>query len=273
MKPSPGCAWRLSLALVSLAVAGGVAAAPELTVFAAASLKESMDDAAAAFQRETSEPVRVSYAASSALARQIERGAPADVFVSADTDWMDHLASRGLIDALSRRNLLGNRLVLVASRAGGGSDSSGVGSAPSFEPVRGVALPSVLAHGRIALARTTAVPAGRYARSALTSLGWWPALAPRLIETENVRAALMLVARGEVPFGIVYATDARAEPAVRVLAEFPAMSHPPIVYPAARVAASDHEGAAVFVRWLGSDAAMAIFRQRGFTAAGEGSAR
>lgn len=227
-----------------------------LTVFAAASLKESMDAAAAAFEAGTGTPVRVSYAASSALARQIEQGAPADVFVSADEDWMDALAKRQLIDARSRADLLGNRLVLVA---------------PASSDARPVALrkganllPLLGRDGRIALALTASVPAGKYARSAFTSLGMWDALQPRVAEAENVRAALLLVARGETPLGVVYASDARAEPRVRVLATFPAGSHPRIVYPVARVAASRQPQAAAFVQWLRAPQATAIFRRHGF---------
>ena len=227
-----------------------------LTVFAAASLKESMDLAAARYQRETGTPVRVSYAASSALARQIEQRAPADVFVSADRDWMDWLQQRRLIDAQTRSVLLGNTLVLVA-------------------PGRSTAQPLVLgaetdllallgARGRLSLAMTSSVPAGKYARAAFESMGHGHTLQPRVAESDSVRAALTLVARGEAPLGVVYGSDARAEPRVRVLATFPAGSHPDIVYPVARVAASRHPQAAAFVRWLDGDAASAIFRAHGF---------
>lgn len=262
---------RLFVALCTLGLvfASGVApaqkqaAAPEpaaaatatITVFAAASLKESFDEAAAAYQKATRQPVRVSYAASSALARQIEQGAPADVFVSADLDWMDYLSERKLIDETSRRNLLGNTLVLIA---------------PHSSPARPVALkPGVdllplLGDGRIALALTASVPAGKYARAAFTSLGAWDALQPKVAEAENVRAALMLVARGETPLGVVYGSDAKAEPKVRVLATFPADTHPPIVYPVARLSASKQRQAAAFVQWLQSPAAAAIFRRHGF---------
>jgi molybdate transport system substrate-binding protein len=251
--------WSRLLPLLMLfaGVLPGARAAdpPPLTVFAASSLKESLDEAAAAYRRRTGTQVNVSYAASSALARQIEQGAPADVFLSADQDWMDHLDRGGLINAPSRRDLLGNALVLIAPATDRGA------------PIalrRGVDLRPRLGRGRLAVAATASVPAGKYARAAFESFGAWPQLAPHLAETENVRAALMLVARGEAPLGVVYASDAQAEPRVRVLGRFPAGSHPPIVYPVARVRASTHPRSADFVRWLASPDAAAIFRRRGF---------
>ncbi len=228
-----------------------------LTVFAAASLKESMDEAAVAFRRDTGQEVRVSYAGSSALARQIERGAPADVFVSADVDWMDVLQSKGLIDAATRSALLGNTLVLVAPK-----DSAAHAIALDANTDL---LPLLGERGRIALALVDSVPAGRYARAAFDSLGMWEALRPRTAEAENVRAALLLVARGETPLGVVYGSDARAEPRVKVLATFPQRAHPPIVYPVAKVKASTHPQAAAFVRWLRAPAAREIFRKHGFS--------
>jgi len=248
------CLFALLLTLMSAGVLAA-GSAPPLTVFAAASLKESVDEAAADFQRASAKPVRVSYAASSALARQIEQGAPADVFVAADLEWMDYLQQRGLIDARGRRNLLGNTLVLVAPAAS---------RAEPLQLKSGVDLRPLLGDGRLALALIASVPAGKYARAAFLSLGIWAALQPRVAQAENVRAALMLVARGEAPLGVVYASDARAEPRVRVLAHFPASSHPPIVYPVARVAASRHPGAVRFGRWLQGPQARAIFRRHGF---------
>ena len=189
-----------------------------LTVFAAASLKESMDEAAAAYQAGTGQAVRVSYAASSALARQIEQGAPADVFVSADLDWMDRLQAQGLVDATTRSELLGNTLVLIAPAAS---------KAKPLALREGLDLRPLLGErGRIALGMVDSVPAGKYAKAGFESLGMWSALEPRVAGVENVRAALMLVARGEAPLGVVYACDARAEPRVRVLATFPTDSHP-----------------------------------------------
>ena len=236
--------------------AGDAAAtAPPLTVFAAASLKGAMDVAADAYGARTGQRVQVSYAASPALARQIEQGAPADVFVSADVAWMDWLQARQRVDAASRRALLGNTLVLVAPVD---ADTSAVDLAP------GVDLAARLHGGRLALASTAGVPAGRYAKSALQSLSLWDGVRAHLAETENVRAALMLVARGEAPLGVVYGSDALAEPAVRVVATFPADSHPPIVYPVARVARSTHPGTTAFLAWLQTPPAQAIFRAHGF---------
>jgi molybdate transport system substrate-binding protein len=255
------CLARLGVA-ACFAAAGLAAFAPAraaapLTVFAAASLKESMDAAALAFQRETGQAVRVSYAGSPALARQIEQGAPADVFVSADLDWMDELQSRGLIDAATRSALLGNTLVLVAPKDG---------AAPAMALDAGTDLLPLLGdRGRIALALVDSVPAGKYAKAAFTSLGMWDALQSRTAESESVRAALLLVARGETPLGVVYGSDARAEPRVRGLATFPEGSHPAIVYPVAKVKASRHPQAAAFVRWRHAPAAAAIFRQHGFS--------
>jgi molybdate transport system substrate-binding protein len=255
---------RFILGLCGLAALAAIAAPPDaaaaeapLTVFAAASLKESMDEAAAAYGAATGQRVRVSYAASSALARQIAQGAPADVFVSADREWMDSLQARGLVDAGSRSDLLGNRLVLVAPAAAG-AEPMALRQGLDLRPLLGT-------RGRIALGMVDSVPAGKYAKSGFEALGMWDAIAPRVAGVENVRAALMLVARGEAPLGVVYASDALAEPRVRVLATFPAGSHPPIVYPAARVAASRHPHATRFLRWLKDADARAIFRAHGFS--------
>lgn len=250
-------AWCCLLALILFA--GGLRAAEKsepLSVFAAASLKESLDEAAAAYQKASGQTVRVSYAASSALARQIEQGAPADVFLSADLEWMDYLQQRKLIDPATRRNLLGNTLVLVASAKG---NIAPVPLKPGVD-----LLPRLGQKGRIALGMTASVPAGKYAKASLTSLGVWKSLEPRVAEAESVRAALMLVARGETPLGVVYASDAKAEPKVRVVGIFPENTHAPIVYPVARIAASRNPRAAAFVRWLATPAASKIFRAHGF---------
>ena len=253
-------AFLHALGLCALLFAAGVQAqekAPPLTVFAAASLKEAMDEAGAAWQRQSGRDVRTSYAASSALARQVEQGAPADVFISADSDWMDYLQQRSLIDVATRRDLLGNTLVLVAPNQA---------KAKPLALRKGTdLLPLLGKDGRIALALTASVPAGKYAKAAFESLGMWTALQPRAAEAENVRAALLLVSRGEAPLGVVYGSDAQADPGVRVLATFPASSHPPIVYPVARITTSRNPQAAAFVRWLGSNEAAAIFRKHGFT--------
>lgn len=247
----PGLAALLVLALGQVSALG----ATPLTVFAAASLQESLDEAAAAYQKQTGTAVRVSYAASSTLARQIEQGAPARVFLPADEDWMDYLEQRGRIDPATRRDLLGNRLVLVAPRA------SATGPLDLAKPGT---LTAVLGkRGRLAMAHTATVPAGKYGRLALQELGHWPALQGRLAESDSVRSALMLVARGEAPLGIVYASDAQVEPRVRVVATFPAGSHPPVTYPVAAVAPASAP-ARDFVRWLASPAARAIFARRGF---------
>ena len=256
----PGFSLACLCALV-LACWASVASAADgtrtpLTVFAAASLKESLDEAATAYQNASGQTVRISYAASSALARQIEQGAPADVFLSADLEWMDYLQERKLIDPATRRNLLGNTLVLVAPASG---NIAPVALKPGVD-----LLPRLGENGRIALGLTASVPAGKYAKASFVSLGVWKSLEPRIAEAENVRAALMLVARGEAPLGVVYASDAKAEPAVRVVATFPEGTHPPIVYPLARLAASRHPGSAAFVRWLRTPEAAKVFRDHGF---------
>lgn len=246
-----------ALLLIAVSLASTTARAQDdagLTVFAAASLKEALDDAAAAYRKQTGVPVRVSYAASSALARQIEQGAPADVFFSADLEWMDYLQQRNRLDVATRRSLLGNRLVLIAPRA----------SKAQVDLRRPATLLAALGDGRLAVGQTRTVPAGKYAKASLESLSLWNGVRPRLAESESVRAALMLVARGETPLGIVYASDAKAEPGVRVVATFPEDSHPPIVYPVAALRGARAAQAARFVQWLGSPAADALFTKRGF---------
>lgn len=246
-----------ALLLIAVSLAPTAARAQDdagLTVFAAASLKEALDEAAAAYRRQTGVPVRVSYAASSALARQIEQGAPADVFFSADLEWMDYLQQRNRLDVATRRSLLGNRLVLIAPRA----------SKAQVDLNRPATLLAALGDGRLAVGQTRTVPADKYAKASLESLSLWSGVRPRLAESESVRAALMLVARGETPLGIVYASDAKSEPDVRVVATFPEDSHPPIVYPVAALRGARVAQAARFVRWLGSPAADALFTKRGF---------
>jgi molybdate transport system substrate-binding protein len=251
-------AWLCALAMACSAIAASAADAPPapLTVFAAASLKESLDEAATAYQKASGQTVRVSYAASSALARQIEQGAPADVFLSADLEWMDYLQERKLIDPATRKNLLGNTLVLVAPATG---NVAPVKLKPGVD-----LLPRLGDNGRIALGLTASVPAGKYAKASFVSLGVWESLQPRAAEAESVRAALMLVARGEAPLGVVYGSDAQAEPKVRVVGVFPEDTHAPIVYPVARIATSKNPHAAAFTRWLGTPAATKIFRAHGF---------
>ena len=246
---------RLILLCLALLSALPAAATERITVFAAASLQESLDEVGRLWTERSGQPVVLSYAASSALARQIEQGAPAQVFVSADLEWMDYLEERKWVDAASRTNLVRNRLVVV----GLASDAR-----KSLALVPGV-LPAALGpRGRLAVAETESVPAGRYARQALVKLGLWNEVADRLAQGDNVRASLAFVARGEAPLGIVYATDARAEPKVRVLAEIPASSHAPIVYPVARVADADPEAVAGFLYFLGGPEARAVFERAGF---------
>lgn len=241
-----------------LVAAGAPSAAQDrapVRVFAAASLTEAMGDLADLWSAQGNPRPVLVFGASSALARQIERGAPADVFVSADLEWMDWLDDRRLVAAGTRRALAGNRLVLVTPAA-----------APRvrIDPAQPGALVRMLGvEGRLAIADPAAVPAGRYARAALTSLGVWDALAPRTVNAENVRSALAFVERGDAAAGIVYATDARASPRVRVAAVFAEASHPPIVYPAAALAPARGERLA-FLRFLGSPAAKAVLRKRGF---------
>ncbi|HEY1448762.1 MAG TPA: molybdate ABC transporter substrate-binding protein [Caulobacteraceae bacterium] len=252
-------ALMAALAGLSIASIGdyAIAAPPEpVTVFAAASLKNALDEVGAAFTAETGGSVKFSYAASGAIARQIEQSAPADVYVSADTDWMDYLQKRALIVERSRRDLLTNHLALIAPAKSTVRLSlrSGVRLAPALGP-----------DGRLAVAGPD-VPAGRYARASLTALGVFDSVKDRLAPAESVRAALAFVARGETPLGIVYDTDAKVEPAVRIVALFPDSSHPRIVYPIALVAASRSTRAPVFLRFVESPKASAIFRKYGFIA-------
>lgn len=225
-----------------------------VTVFAAASLKNALDAVATAWKTETGNEVTISYAGSSVLAKQIEQGAPAAIFVSADLDWMDYLDKRHLVDAGTRKNLLGNRLVLVAPKA----STVALDIAPGFD------LAGALQGGRLAMADTSSVPAGKYGKAALVKLGVWKSVESRVAQAENVRAALAFVARGETPLGIVYRTDAIAEPAVRIVGTFPDETHAPIVYPAALVAGAASPGATAFFNYLSTPAATAIFKSQGF---------
>ncbi|MBS0194690.1 MAG: molybdate ABC transporter substrate-binding protein [Proteobacteria bacterium] len=227
-----------------------------LAVFAAASLKESLDGVEHAWEAAGHPKFVVSYAASSALARQIEQGAPADVFISADNRWMDYLQERKLIEPASRFALVRNALVLVAPARS---------SLQSLDLARKSDVLAALGDGRLAVAETTSVPAGVYAKQAMLKLGWWDAVAAHLAQGENVRATLEFVARGDTPLGIVYVTDARVEPRVKVLAAFAANTHEPIVYPAARTAqAMDAKLAAELLAFLRGKQAQAIFRDAGF---------
>jgi molybdate transport system substrate-binding protein len=249
---------RTSVLLLAFAFAAPGVGAAEATVFAAASLKEALDEAARRFDADAGHRTVLAYGASSVLARQIEHGAPADLFISADKEWMDYLATRELIDSKSRVELLSNRLVLV----------SPAGSRIRLEVARGFRLGEALGPDRLAIADPDHVPAGKYARAALEALGVWAAVSGKIARSENVRAALVLVARGETPLGIVYRTDALAERRVRVVAEFPASSHSPIVYPAALTASSKSLAAPRLLAFLRSPAARAIWEKYGFGVVG-----
>jgi molybdate transport system substrate-binding protein len=224
-----------------------------IIVFAAASLKNALDDVDAAYTARSANQVRASYAASSALARQIVQGGPADVFISADPDWMDYVAQRNLIVGASRRDLLTNHLALIAP-----ADST-----LKLRIGRGMPLAAALGDGRLAVAGPD-VPAGKYAKASLTTLGVWDSVAGKLAPADNVRGALLFVARGETPLGIVYDTDAKVEPKVRIVGLFPDSSHPPIVYPAALVASSVNPDAAGYLKFLQGPEAAAVFRKYGF---------
>jgi molybdate transport system substrate-binding protein len=254
MRKIIGSGWLLCLWLLGLQNAAAEADKAPITVFAAASLTNVLQDLGDGFTRETSIPVRFSFAASSALARQIENGSPADVFFSADLEWMDYLQTRNLIQRDSRRDVLGNRLVLIAP-----ADSTvKLTIAPHF------ALVAALGKGRLATGDPDAVPVGRYARQALTALGVWNEVADRLVRADSVRSALAFVDRGEAPLGIVYETDALIDKRVRVVDMFPASSHMPIVYPIALTGSAKGD-AARFVAYIRGPAGDAAFKSYGFT--------
>jgi len=240
---------RLPAIFAALLLCSAAHAQP-LTVFAAASLKNALDEIAAA----SGEKITLSYGASSALARQIESGAPADVFISADLDWMDYVEKKGLLAPGTRKALLGNRLVLIAPKM----------QPVKLQPAPGFAIAAALKDGRIALAQPNSVPAGKYAKAAFEKLGVWDQISGKVAAADNVRAALLLVARGEAPLGVVYQTDANAEPNVMVAGVFPADSHPPIVYPIAALKGA-RPGAARFLELLAQPGARAIFMKHGFT--------
>jgi len=247
---------RFCAALCLLALVGAAPAmAQDVLVFAAASMKNALDDAGAAYAQRTGKKAAFSLAASSALAKQIESGAPADLFASADLDWMDYLDQRGLIRPGTRSNLLGNRLVLIAPA----NATTAIRIAPGFDLAR------ALGDGRLAMADPASVPAGKYGRAALEALGAWPGVQAKVASAENVRAALALVSRGETPLGIVYETDAIADKGVRIVDRFPPESHPPIVYPVAVTKDSRNPDAAGLLAFLRSPEAAAIFERHGFT--------
>jgi molybdate transport system substrate-binding protein len=222
-------------------------------VFAAASLKNALDGTNDAWQKESGKKARISYASSSALAKQMEQDAPAQMFISADLDWMDYVARKNLIKPESRASLLGNRIVLIAPKDG----AQAVDIKPGFD------LAKVLGGGRLAMANVDAVPAGRYGKAALEKLAVWGRVSDKIAQAENVRAALLLVSRGEAPAGIVYRTDAAADPNVRIIGTFPENTHPPIVYP---VALTNKAGpdAAAFLAYIRGGRSRQLFEAQGF---------
>jgi molybdate transport system substrate-binding protein len=251
---------RLAGYLVALAILLGSNHSPalaqekSLTVFAAASMKNALDDISAAYTAKSGVRIVASYAASSALAKQIEQGAPADIFASADTDWMDYSIGKKTINEPSRVNLLGNSLVLIAPKDSGiGNVSIGAG----FD------LAKLAGDGRIATGDVKSVPAGKYAKAALEKFGSWQAAEPKFAMADSVRAALTLVARGEAVLGIVYSTDAKVEPGVKVVGTFPGDSHPAIIYPVAATATAKPE-ASDYLAFLRTTAAKTILEKYGF---------
>jgi molybdate transport system substrate-binding protein len=237
------------------------AQAQDVVVFAAASLKNALDAAAHAFAQHGGAQVKVSYAASSQLAKQIDSGAPADIFISADLDWMNYVQKHELIQPATRKNLLGNRLVLVAP----------AGSGVKLDIKPGFDLVGMLKGGRLAMADPNSVPAGKYGKAALEKLDIWQSVAPHVAGAENVRAALLYVDRKETPLGIVYATDAASDPDVEIAGTFPEDTHPPIIYPIALIAASNNPNALKFLAFLESPAAKPAFEKQGFTVLGPGA--
>ena len=226
-----------------------------VVVFAAASLKTALDEIAAGWTAKSGTEIKTSYAASSALAKQIEEGAPADLFISADLDWMDYVEKKNLVRAGTRGNLLGNSLVLAAAKDWTKGD---IKIEPNF-PLAGL-----LGNERLAITNVAAAPAGKYGKAALEKLGVWNSVANKLAETETVRVALALVVRGEAPLGLVYRTDAAAEPNVKIVGTFPEDSHPPIIYPAALLVNSKGARAEEFLRFLAGPEARAAFERNGF---------
>ena len=246
----------LTFATTLAPMAAARAQAGGMVVFAAASLKNALDEIATDWSKAASRPMpRISYASSSALAKQIEQGAPADLFISADLDWMDYVAKKNLIQADTRVNLLGNKIVLIAPRD----------SKVTVDVKQGFDLSKALNGGKLAMGNVDAVPAGKYGKAALEKLGAWDGVKDKVAQADNVRAALVLVARGEAPLGIVYATDAAAEPNVKIVGTFPDNSHPPILYPVALTKDAKSADAKPFLDYLKSLKARPSFEKQGFT--------
>jgi molybdate transport system substrate-binding protein len=244
-------------ALVAWAIpqpASAQAQGGDLVVFAAASLKNALDNINVQWQKETGKSARISYAASSALAKQMENGAPAQLFISADLDWMDYVEKKGLIKSDSRSNLLGNRIVLVAPK----DKAAPVAIKSGFD------LAKAIGSGRLAMANVDSVPAGKYGKAALEKLGVWASVSDKLAQAENVRATLLLVSRGEAPAGIVYQTDAASDPNLTIIGTFPEGTHPPIIYPIALTTGAGPDAAA-FLDYIKSAKAKPAFEKEGFT--------
>jgi molybdate transport system substrate-binding protein len=250
--------WALCdlLVCVLLLLSSAIASAQQakLVIFALASLKDPPDAVNSGYQQDKGQNTAVSYAASSTLAKQIEAAAPADIFISADLDWMDYLAKRNLIKPETLTNLLGNRLVLIAPA----NSTAKFSVAPNFP------LTQAVGNGRLAIADLSRAPAGKYGKAALETLGVWSSVADKLAPAENVRTTLARVSRGEAPIGIVYQTDAITDKGVKVFGAFPDSSHPPIIYPIAAVASSTNPGDIVHIAYLKSSAAGALFEKQGF---------
>ena len=255
--------------LVAAGLTSGVGAAPavaqshDVLVFAAASLKNALDEVAAQWQRESGKKVAISYAASNTLIKQIEQGAPVDIFISADLDWMDYGQQKGLIKPDTRVNLLGNRIVLIAPK----DSTVSVNVQPGFD------LAALLKGGRLAMGNVDAVPAGKYGKAALEKLGAWDGVKDKIAQAESVRAALVLVSRGEAPLGIVYQTDAASDPGVKIVGVFPENAHPPIIYPIALTKDSANADAQAFLNYIKSPAARPAFERQGFTVLAPGGQR
>lgn len=255
-------AFTSALAAAAFVMASGgmaqqaFAQGKDVIILAAASLKNALDDASADWSKKTGKTTKISYAASSALAKQIEGGIPADIFISADVPWMDYVAERKLIKPASRSDYLGNQIVLI-----GAKDSK-----IDLKIDKGFNLKGALGNdGRLAMGSVDAVPAGKYGKAALEYLGVWPSVSDRVAQAENVRMALTLVSRGEAPLGIVYKTDAASDPAVRIVGAFPSDSHPAIIYPMALLSTSTNPDAQAFIDFLKTPAAKPYFEKQGFT--------
>jgi len=252
-----GLAVMVALAWGAPQPASAQSQSGDVVVFAAASLKNALDAVNAQWNRETGKKAVISYAASGALAKQIEVGAPAQLFISADLDWMDYAAGKNLIKAETRSNLLGNRIVLIAPK----DKARAVDVRPGFD------LAKVIGDGRLAMANVDSVPAGKYGKAALEKLGVWGSVSGKLAQAENVRAALLLVSRGEAPAGIVYQTDAASDKGVAIIGTFPEDTHPPVIYPIALTAGAGPDAAA-FLAYIKSAKAKPLFEAQGFTVLG-----